>query len=115
MAAIPESKEIRGGARNQYELVSENIEAILQESIIRRRRERLNKPRNGLSLGEVYGVTIVRINAQGGDKSGLGVAALMLIGHAERPLQVGELYHVLAVGLGSPDFDEGNIPLISTW
>ena len=69
---------------------------------------------NGLELGDVYGATIERINAQDGDKSRLGMAALMWISYAERPLEANELCHALAVQLGSPDFDVGNIPSMST-
>ena len=69
---------------------------------------------NGLELGDVYGVTIERIKAQDGDKSRLGMAALMWISHAERPLQADELCHALAVKLGSTGFDAGNIPSMST-
>ena len=69
---------------------------------------------NGLELGDVYGATIERIKAQDGDKSRLGMEALMWISHAERPLRAGELFHALAVQLGSTDFDVGNIPSMST-
>ena len=69
---------------------------------------------NGLELGDVYGATIERINALDGDKSRLGMAALMWISHAERPLRADELCHALAVQLGSMDFDVGNIPSMST-
>jgi len=65
-------------------------------------------------LGYVYGATIERIKAQGGDKPRLGMTALMWISHAERPLQADELCHALAVELGSTDFDVRNIPSIST-
>ena len=67
---------------------------------------------NGLDLEDVYGATIMRIKAQDGDKSRLGMTALMWISHAERPLQADELCHALAVKLGSADFDVGNIPSI---
>ena len=69
---------------------------------------------DGLELGDVYGATIERIKAQAGDKSRLGMAALMWISHAERPLQADELCHALAVKLGSTDFNIDNVPLIST-
>ena len=69
---------------------------------------------NGLELGDVYGVTIERIKAQDGDKSRLGMAALMWISHAERPLRSDELCHALAVRLSSTDFDVGNISSMST-
>ena len=69
---------------------------------------------NGLKLGDVYGTTIERIKAQDGDKSRLGVAALIWISHTERPLRAGELCQTLAVRLGSRDPDVGNIPSMST-
>jgi len=68
----------------------------------------------GSELGDVYGATIERIKAQAGDKSRLGMAALMWVSHAERPLQADELCHALAVKLGSTDFNASNAPSIST-
>ena len=69
---------------------------------------------NGLELGDVYGATINRIQAQDGDKSRLGMTTLLWISHAERPPRADELCHALAVQLGSTDFDVGNIPSMST-
>ena len=69
---------------------------------------------DGLGLGDVYGTTIERIKAQDGDKSRLGMAALMWVSHAERPLQADELCHALAVEIDSVDFDAGNVPSMST-
>ena len=68
----------------------------------------------GLGLGDVYGATIEQIKAQDGDRSRLGMEALMWISHAERPLRADELCHALAVQPGSTDFDAGNIPSMST-
>ena len=68
---------------------------------------------DGSGLGDVCGTTIERIKAQVGDKPGLGMAALMWVSHAERPLQADELCHALAVELGSTDFNTGNVPSIS--
>ena len=68
----------------------------------------------GLELGDVYGATIERIKAQGGDKSRLGMTTLMWISHAARPPRADELYHALAVQPGSTDFNAGNIPSMST-
>ena len=68
----------------------------------------------GLELGDVYGATIERIKAQDGDRSRLGMTALMWISHAERPLRADELCSALAVELGSTDFDAGNIPSMLT-
>ena len=48
----------------------------------------LSRMIDGLGLEDAYGATIERIKAQGGDKSRLGMAALMWICHAERPLMV---------------------------
>jgi len=67
----------------------------------------------GLELGNAYSATIERIKAQDGDKSRLGMAALMWISYAERPLQADELCHALAVELGSTDFNFNNVPSLS--
>jgi len=99
---------------SRFLLVSLNIDAILHESTISRRREKLSKTTDGLELGDVYGVTIERIREQDGDRSTFGMEALMWISHAERPLQANELCHALAVQPGSIDFDAGNIPSMST-
>ena len=69
---------------------------------------------DGSGLGDVYGATIARIKAQVGDKSRLGMAALMWINHAERPLRADELCHALGVELGSTNFNTRNIPSMST-
>ena len=99
---------------SRFLLVSLNIDAILHESTISRRREKLRKMTNGLELGDVYDATIERIKAQEGDKSRLGMATLMWISHAERPVEADELCHALAVQLGSIDFDFSNIPSMLT-
>ena len=98
----------------RFLLASLNIDAIMQESTLYRRRERLNKMIDGLGLEDVYGATIERIKAQRGDKSKLGMGALMWICHAERPLSPDQLCHALAIESGSTDFDSGNIPSIPT-
>ena len=67
---------------------------------------------DGLRLGDAYGATIERIKAQDGDKSRLGMEALMWISHAERPLRADELCHALAVELCSRDLNASNIPSI---
>ena len=98
----------------RFLLASLNIDGILQESTVYRRRQRLSKLTDGLGLGGVYDATIERIKAQGGDKSRLGMGALMWISHAERPLREDELCHALAIELGSKDFNADNIPSIKT-
>jgi len=74
----------------------------------------LNKMTDGFGLGDSYGATIERIMAQDGDKSRLGMGALMWISHAERPLRADVLCHALALELSSRDFNASNIPSIST-
>ena len=64
----------------------------------------------GLGVGDAYSATIERIKAQDGDQSTLGIAALMWISHAERPLRADELCHALAVELGSAEFNADNVP-----
>jgi len=98
----------------RFLLASLNIDGILQESTVYRRRERLSKIADGLGLGDVYDATIDRIKAQGGDKSRLGIGALMWISHAERPLRQNDLCRALAIELGSRDFNADNIPSIKT-
>ena len=99
---------------SRFLLVSLNIDAILQESTIHRRRERLNRITDELGLGGVYGATIERIKAQGGMRAELGMAALMWVSHSERPLTVDELCHALAVEIGSAGLDPDNVPSMGT-
>ena len=68
----------------------------------------------GLGIGDAYDTTIGRIKAQGGNRSRIGMAALMWISHSERPLNVDELRHALAVEIGSSDVNNNNIPSIRT-
>ena len=95
-------------------LVSLNIDAILKETTIHRRRQKLNVMTDGLGLGDAYGATLGRIKGQGGEKVGLGMATLMWISHAERPLKLDELCHALAVEVGSPNVNTDNVPSIGT-
>ena len=69
---------------------------------------------NGLDLEDVYGATLGRIQAQGGERSRFGMMALMWICHSERPLKADELCHALGVEIGSTDFDLDNVPSIGT-
>jgi len=98
----------------RFLLVSLNIDAILQETTIHRRRQKLSSITEGLGLGDAYGATLGRIKGQGGEKARLGMAALMWISHSERPLKVDELRHALAVEIGSPNLNADNVPSIST-
>jgi len=69
---------------------------------------------DGLGLGDAYGAMIDRIKGLGGEKARLGMAALMWISHAERPLKSDELCHALAVEIGAPDVNNDNVPSIGT-
>ena len=66
--------------------MSLSVDAILYESTVYDRREKLCRMMDGLELEDVYGATIQRIKAQAGDRSRLGMAALMWLSHVERPL-----------------------------
>ena len=99
---------------SRFLLVSLNIDAVLQETTIYRRRQRLGVMTAGLGLGDAYEITLARIKAQGGEKARLGMAALMWICYSERPLRVDELCQALAVEIGSPAFNPDNVPPIST-
>ena len=69
---------------------------------------------DSLGLEGAYGETLSRIKGQGGERSRLGMAALMWISHSERPLKVDELCHALGVEIGSADLDGDNVPSIGT-
>ena len=99
---------------SRFLLVSLNIKAILQETTLHRRQEKLATITNGLGLGDAYDATIARIKAQEGDRARLGIDALMWISHAERPLSVDQICHALAVEIGSTDINTNNIPSIRT-
>ena len=65
---------------------------------------------DGLGLGDAYETTLERIKAQEGEKAKLAMTTLMWICHSERPLQVDELCHALAVEIGSTHFNNDNVP-----
>ena len=50
---------------SRFLLVSLNVDAILRETTISRRRQKLNAMADGLGLGGVYGDTLSRITGQG--------------------------------------------------
>jgi len=98
----------------RFLLVSLHIHGILLETTIARRADRLRSLGNGVGLGGVYDATLERIRSQDGEKSKLAVATLMWVCHSERPLQVDEPCHALAMEIGSADFDPDNVRLIAT-
>ena len=83
-----------------------------QEPTIHRRRKKLNAMTDGLGLGDAYGATLDRVKGQGGEKARLGMATLMWISYAERPLKPDELCQALAVEIGSPNLNNDNVPSI---
>ena len=96
---------------SRFLLVSLNIKAILQETTLHRRREKLGTMRGG--LGDAYDASIGRVKAQEGDRARLGMGTLMWISHSERPLNVDEICQALAVE-GSTDINANNVPSIRT-
>src|SRR6202000_2437952 len=75
---------------SRFLLVRLNIDVVLQETTIHRRRQKLSAMTDGLGLGDAYGATLGRIKRQRGERARLGMAALMWIAHAERPLKAEE-------------------------
>jgi len=95
-------------------LASLHIEAILRGTTAARRRKILKSIKDGAGLGDAYGATLERIKAQDEEKVKLAMDSLTWVCHSERPLQVDELCHALAVEIGETDFDPENVPLIGT-
>ena len=92
-------------------LVALNIEAILGETSLARRKKILQKvARTGVGLDSVYAQTLQRIREQKGDRSRLGIEVLVWVSHSVRPLQISELRHALAVEMELTDLDPENIP-----
>ena len=92
-------------------LVALNIEAILGETSLTRRKIILQKvATTGVDLDSVYSQTLQRIKEQKGDRSRLGMEVLMWVSYTERPLQIDELCHALAVDMQSTDLDSEKIP-----
>ena len=67
-----------------------------------------------LGLGDAYSATLSWIKVQGGERSRLGIAALMWICHSERALKSDELRHAQAVDIGSSNLNIDNVPSIRT-
>ena len=98
----------------RFLLVSLNIDTILGEVTIYKRRKRLEEMAKGKGLGDAYTATLTRIKSQNGSKSRLGMEALMWISHSERPLKAIELCQALGVEGEDKDLNAGNIPRIET-
>jgi len=98
----------------RFLLASLNIEAILGEVTIGRRRKKLDKMTQGHGLSDAYTATLARLRAQKGYKSLLGLKSLMWVLYSERPLRTQELCHALGVEIGSTDLDSGEVPALRT-
>ena len=99
---------------SRFLLISLTMDAILGQTTAHGRRQKLRSMSEGLDLKDFYGATIERIKKQGGEKTRLGMAALMWVCHSERLLQLNELLDALAVEIGSADLNGENIPSVET-
>ena len=93
----------------RFLLVSLNIEAILGEVTIHKRRKKLDEMAQGNGLGDAYTATLGRLKAQKGNKSVLGWKVLMWVLYSERPLRADELCHALGVEIESTDLNPENV------
>ena len=98
----------------RFLLVALNIDAILAQVTIHKRKEKLDNMMNGLGLEGAYSATINRIREQSGNKSKIGMDLLMWTSCSERSLRADELCHALAVEMGSMDHNPNNVPSIRT-
>ena len=98
----------------RFLLVSLNIDAILGEVTIFDRRQKLNEITKGNHLGDAYATTLTRMKAQKGNRSRLGMEALMWVSNSERPLHTTELCHALGVRTGSSELDVETVPTVRT-
>jgi len=99
---------------SSFLLVSLNMDAILSEMTLHKRRKKLDEMTKGERLGDAYAETLSRMKEQPGSRSKLGLEVLMWVSHAERPLRVDELRHALGVEEGSADLNIRNIPTMET-
>jgi len=100
--------------KSRFLLISLTMDTILGETTAYGRRQNLEAITEGLNLKDVYSATLQRIKEQGGEKARLGMRALMWISHSERLLQLDELFHALAVEIGSTDLNAKRIPSVET-
>jgi len=91
-------------------VISLNMDAILAEITTLQRWKRIDRITQEGGLGDAYAATILRMKAQHGSRSRLGMEVLMWVSHSERPLHVDELCHVLGVEAGSVSLNLRNIP-----
>ncbi|RPA93313.1 ankyrin [Choiromyces venosus 120613-1] len=89
-----------------------NMDTILAEPTIYKRRQALQKMANHPGLEGAYNSTLDRIRQQSGGKCKLGIEALMWISRSRRPLKKEELCHALGVESGAEDLIIDNVPSI---
>jgi len=99
---------------SSFLLVSLNIDALLGEITLHKRRRKLDEMTKGEGLGDAYAATLSRMRAQQRSRSKLGMEVLMWVSHAERPLHIDELCHALGAEEGSIDLNTRNIPAMET-
>ena len=90
------------------------MDTILGEVTISQRRKKLEEMARGGGLDEAYTKTLLRIKAQKGYRSVLGLKVLMWALYSEQPLRAEELCHALAVEIGSAALDPENVPALRT-
>lgn len=90
------------------------IAAILRETTLYARKEKLKDMTSGLGLEGAYADAMRRIQKQSENRSKLAMEALMWISRSKRPLRVDELCHALAVKIGSTHLTLDNVPSIHT-
>ena len=89
--------------------------AILGETTKAKRQKMLTAmATSGGVLGDVYDETLQRIREQNEGLSRLGMQVLMWVSHSQRPLQIHEPCHALAVEIRSTDQDLDNAPSFDT-
>jgi len=99
---------------SSFLLVSLNIDALLGEITLHKRREKLDEMTKGEGLGDAYAATLSRVMGQQRSRSKLGMEVLMWVSHAERPLHINELCQALGIEEGSIDLNIRNTPTIET-
>jgi len=91
-----------------------NIEAILAEVTISRRRKKPEAMVRGNGLGNAYKAILARMKAQKGNQSSHGLSVLMSVLFSRRRLLLDDLCRAQGVDIGSVDLDRNNIPSLKT-
>jgi len=99
---------------SRFLLVSLSITAILRETTLYGRKEKLKQMTSGLGLEGAYADAMRRIHEQGENGSKPAMQALMWISRSKRLLRVDELCHALGVEIGSTHLNPDKVPSIHT-